>query len=256
MDNGWETTPRVRYALMDLEGEDRVDCPADAFPPADFATTSYFLDAATGTLVPEAPAAASASYDAEDEAGQAAFTLRVETETAFVGYPKAVLWVEADSADDLDLFVILQKLDAAGEPLEQFNIPNHGPQMQAITSTGASILKYKGSNGRLRASRRHLDDSQSTDAIPVHSFDRDVKLAPGEIVRLDIDLFPVGLLLHPGEQLRLVVSGQHPWGGAMPGMANVTAANRGRHRLHTGGGRASFLQLPMKRTESATGTRY
>ena len=35
IDNGWEATPRVRYALMDLEGGDRVNVPAGAFPPED-----------------------------------------------------------------------------------------------------------------------------------------------------------------------------------------------------------------------------
>ena len=185
------------------------------------------------------------TYDAESETGKVSFVVRVDEPTAFVGYPKATLWVEADGGDDLDLFVILQKLNADGEPLEQFNIPNHGPQMQALTSTGASILKYKGSNGRLRASRRRLDPAQSTDAVPAYSFDREEKLAPGEIVRLDVALFPVGLLLHPGEQLRLTISGQHPWGGAMPGMANVTPDNRGHHIVHTGGRYGSYLQLPV-----------
>ena len=59
-------------------------------------------------------------------------------------------------------------------------------------------------------------------------------------------MFPVGLALHPGEQLRLVVCGHNLIGGAMPGMANLTPDNRGRHVIHTGGARASFLQLPMK----------
>ena len=247
VDNGWEDTPRVRYSVLDLEGGDQVDRPADAFPADVFGETRYFLDAQSGAMAAASPATAGvAEYDAETESGQAAFTMRVDGPTEFVGYPKATLWVEADGADDMDLFVILQKLNADGEPLEQFNIPNHGPQIQALTRTGASILKYKGSNGRLRASRRHLDPELSTDAVPVHSFDRDEKLAPGEIVRLDIDMFPVGLLLRPGEQLRLIVSGQHLWGGAMPGMANVTPNNHGRHRIHTGGDHASYLQLPTK----------
>ena len=41
-----------------------------------------------------------------------------------VGYPKARLWVEAEGADDMDLFVLVQKLDANGTPLQQFNVPN------------------------------------------------------------------------------------------------------------------------------------
>ena len=171
--------------------------------------------------------------------------------TDFVGYPKLRLWVQADGSDDMDIFVFLQKLNADGEPLEQFNIPNHGPKMQELTRQGAAILKYKGSNGRLRVSMRHLDEHASTDEIPVHSFDRVEKLKPGEVVCVDIDLFPVGLGLHAGEQLRLMVSGQHLFGGVMPGVANVQPNNHGRHVIHTGGRQASYLQVPMKIMDAA-----
>ena len=246
-DNGWAQTPRVRYAVMDLEGGDRLNQPASAFPPTDFTDTRYYLEAASAALAPQAPATASkATYDGEAEDGRAVFTLNVEAPTQFVGYPKARLWVESDGADDMDLFVLLQKLNAAGEVLEQFNIPNQGPMMQKLTSNGASILKYKGSNGRLRVSMRHLDEAASTDAVPVHSFDRVEKLAPGEVACVEIDLFPVGLAVRPGEQLRLIVSGHNLLGGPMPGTANVTPQNRGRHIVHTGGDRASYLQLPVK----------
>lgn len=93
---------------------------------------------------------------------------------------------------------------------------------------------------------RHLDEAKSTDSIPVHSFDRVEKLVPGEIVCVDIDLFPVALALHAGEQLRLVVSGFHILGGVFPGRENVTAYNHGRHVVHTGGRHASYIQLPCQ----------
>ena len=34
-DNGWEQTPRVRYSVLDMQGVDRVNVTADAFPPHD-----------------------------------------------------------------------------------------------------------------------------------------------------------------------------------------------------------------------------
>ncbi len=247
IDNGWRETPRVRYALLDLEGGDRLNLPATEFPPEDVSAVKLYLDAASASLTAAAPgASAKASYEAETEEGRASFTVRIDSPTAFVGYPKVRLWVEADGADDMDVFVLLEKLNAKGERLEQFNVPNHGPQMQGLTQNGAAILKYKGSNGRLRVSMRHLDEARSTDSIPVHSFDRVEKLAPGEIVCVDIDMFPVGLALKPGDQLRLVISGQHLLGGVMPGMGNVQSSNRGKHVVHTGGAHASYLQLPLK----------
>ena len=48
--NGWEKTPRVRYSLLDLEGNDRVNLPAVEFPPRDFALTKYYLNAISHAL--------------------------------------------------------------------------------------------------------------------------------------------------------------------------------------------------------------
>ncbi len=252
VDNGWRDTPHVRYSLLDLEGHDRINLPAGEFPPEDVSEVRYYLDAASGSLSPRVPApAATASYEAETEEGRVVFTVRVDEPTQFVGYPKVRLWVEADGSDDMDLFVFLQKLNAKGEPLEQFNVPNHGPMMQGLTQRGAAILKYKGSNGRLRVSMRHLDEASSTDAIPVHSFDRVEKLAPGEIACVDIDLFPIGLALAADEHLRLVLTGHHIFGGVMPGADNVASDNHGRHVIHTGEACASYLQLPMRANAAA-----
>ncbi len=127
-----------------------------------------------------------------------------------VGYPKAHLWVEAKGADDMDLFVLVQKLDVHGTPLQAFTVPNQGAMMHDVTERGASILRYKGSNGRLRVSMRHLDETLSTDEIPAHTFDRVEKLTPGEVVDVEIDLLPIGLVFYPGQQLRLVISAAQP----------------------------------------------
>ena len=103
---------------------------------------------------------------------------------------------------------------------------------------------------------RRLDEAKSTDVIPAHSYDRVEKLKPGEIVPVEIDMFPIGLAFHPGEQLRLVISGYNLLGGVMPNLSTgsaapqnlstVVPANHGRHIIHTGGSQASYLQLPVK----------
>ncbi len=245
-ENGWETTPRVRYALHDFKGGDRVNLPAETFPPETVAYTRYYLDGASRALIPQAPAnPIPAEYSAEADPALVSFTVRFDRETAVVGYPKARLWVEAKGSDDMDLFLLVQKLDAQGSPLQQFTVPNQGPRMQDLTERGSSILRYKGSNGRLRASARRLDPALATDEVPAHSFDRVEKLAPGEVVELEVDLFPVGLLFYPGEQLRLVISARNLLGPMMPMVDDFTPANQGLHVVHTGGQHASYLQLPI-----------
>ena len=245
--NGWEQTPRVRYSVLDLEGGDRVDQVANEFPPAGVTYRKYYLDGRSRTLNDQPPSEeAKVDYDSESNPALASFAIRFSKETTMVGYPKARLWVESEGADDMDLFILVQKLDRNGTPLQQFNVPNHGALMQDQTERGASVLRYKGSNGRLRVSARHLDETLTTDAVPAHSFDRVEKLGAGEIVDVEIDLFPIGLVFYPGEQLRLVISAQNALGAIMPATRDYIPQNSGKHVVHTGGDHASYLQLPIK----------
>ncbi|MFF5075463.1 CocE/NonD family hydrolase [Actinoplanes sp. NPDC000266] len=246
-DNGWETTPRVRYSVLDLEGGDRVNLPATAFPPVDVTPASYYLDGRTRTLGTTAPAEeATAQYDVDANPDLVSFVVRFERETVLVGYPKAHLFVEARGSDDMDLFVLLQKLDEHGTPLAAFTTPNQSAMIHDLTERGATILRYKGSDGRLRVSLRHLDEDLTTGDVPAHSFDRVEKLAPGQIAEVEIDLLPAGLAFHAGEQLRFVVSGRNLLGGMMPRLVEYTPANKGLHVIHTGGDHASYLQLPLQ----------
>jgi predicted acyl esterase len=146
----------------------------------------------------------------------------------------------------MDLFVLVQKLDAYGTPLQAFTVPNQSAMAHDLTDHGATILRYKGSDGRLRVSARHLDEALSTDDVPAHSFDRVQKLSAGEIVAIDIDLFPMGLSFHPGEQLRFIISSRNLLGTLMPGINEYVGANSGTHVIHTGGEHASYLQLPVQ----------
>jgi hypothetical protein len=208
--------------------------------------TKYFLDGRSRTLDTREPTqTATAAYEVESNPDVVSFVTRFEQETVLVGYPKVHLWVEARGSDDMDLFVLIQKLDAHGTHLQQFTVPNQSALAQDITERGASILRYKGADGRLRASMRHVDTTLSTDAVPAHTFDRVDKLSAGEVVALEIDLLPVGLAFQPGEQLRLVISGRSLLGTMMPGIREYVPANSGTHVIHTGGDYASYLQLPV-----------
>lgn len=65
-------------------------------------------------------------------------------------------------------------------------------------------------------SARHLDETLSTDDVPAHSFARTEKLSSGEIADIEIELFPIGLAFHAGEQLRFVISARNILGTLMP----------------------------------------
>lgn len=247
VDNGWESTPRVRYALHDFHGGDQVNIPADAFPPKDVVNVKFYLDGRSRGLAEKPPADDTpVMYDVAGNPNTVSFIKRFDEETVIVGYPKAQLWVEARGADDMELFVLIQKLDAQGTPLQQFTALNHNARVHDATEHGGTVLRYKGSDGRLRVSLRHLDEALSTDEVPAHSFDRIQKLGAGEVVEANIDLLPLGWTFCPGEQLRFVISARNMMGPLMPGVRDYPGSNAGQHVIHTGGLHASFLQLPVR----------
>jgi len=67
----------------------------------------------------------------------------------------------------------------------------------------------------------------------------------GQIACIDIELLPIGLAFHPGEQLRFIISARNLLGTLMPGIREYVGANTGQHVIHTGGEHASYLQLPI-----------
>ncbi|WP_371539795.1 MULTISPECIES: CocE/NonD family hydrolase C-terminal non-catalytic domain-containing protein [unclassified Streptomyces] len=103
---------------------------------------------------------------------------------------------------------------------------------------------------------RHPDAKLSTEDIPAHTFDRVEKLSPGEIVDVEIDLLPVRLIFHPGEQLRLVISGRSLLGTMLPGIREYTPANSGQHIIHTGGDHGAGPIPGRGRRVRSCGDRY
>ena len=245
IDNGWKDTPVVRYSLHDMEGGNKVDQPATQYPPAETEYRKFYLNGATRRLEQEPQAAdVPAEYICESAAPKASFYLTVDKETNFIGYPKAHLFVEADGSDEMDLFLIVQKLDKNYNVLRQFTIPSTSPRTHDLLENFGGVAKYSGAYGRLRVSHRHLDEVESTDIIPVQSFDREEKLSKGEIVEIEVPLAPTGLTLYPGETLRLMVTSLNITGNVHPGVpAYVSSDNHGKHIIHCGGQYQSYLQI-------------
>jgi uncharacterized protein len=125
-------------------------------------------------------------------------------------------------------------------------VPKQSAVNHDLTDHGATILRYKGSDGRLRISARRLDEALSTDEVPAHSFDRVEKLSPGEIAEVEIELLPIGLMFYPGQQLRFIISSRNLLGTLMPAIEEYVGANSGQHVIHTGGAHPSYLQLPIR----------
>jgi uncharacterized protein len=105
-------------------------------------------------------------------------------------------------------------------------------------------LPHPGANGLLRVSHRELDEALSTEAEPVQANTREQRLTPGQIVPVDIPIWPTSRFFHAGERLRVVVSGHYV---REPGWFERFAwdtRNEGEHVIHTGGTYDSHLLVP------------
>lgn len=100
---------------------------------------------------------------------------------------------------------------------------------------------------------RHLDETLSTDEVPAHSFDRVENLSPGEVVDVEIDLLPIGLVFHPGEQLRLIISAHNLFGPWMPGLREYTPQNSGQHIIPPEDPAPRICNCPSKRSDDRSG---
>lgn len=249
-DNGWEQTPRVRACVINAGGEDLIDVPFDEWPIAGTDYRQLYLDAGNGRLSPT-PASTASSTEHDAIEGSSAFTIRFDEALTTIGYMSVQLWVEARDANDMDLFVMVEKLDAEGNLL----VPH-----REIADTYS--VSPPGAPGRLRVSLRELDQALSTDFLPVHAFTTPRKLAVGEIVPVSIGLTPRSYHVEAGQQLRLTVAGWNLRGTGIDlesteeGELRKSRAaalhpltdNRGTHVIHSGPEYPSSLTIPVVTT--------
>ena len=266
-DNGWEATPRVRLSVLDPGHEDVVNRVEQEFPLARTEYKKLYL-AGEGKLS-EQPLEreGTVAYETNSADAAASFVMTFDKDTELTGYMKLHMYVEADGADDMELQVQVEKLDAQGRP-----IPDKVTRMP-ITA-----------EGYLRVSQRALDEEKSTEAEPVLKHAREELLKKGEIVPVEIPIWPMGMKYHAGEKIRLTVRAYNPpsadtvpaFGSAKitvpkegytyePGqktemitlggldgkkwVKNTVKApksrNKGRHIIHLGGRYESYLQVPV-----------
>jgi uncharacterized protein len=206
-----------------------------AWPIARTEFRKLYLDAEQGALL-DAPALPEAQVRYEPQAadGRAVFDYVFGSDTELSGHMKLRLWVEAIGANDMDLFVGIQKLDAQGEivPFVFYALLENGPVAL----------------GWLRASHRDLDPQRSRPEQPVHTHARELPLQPGERVPAEIEIWPSSTLFRAGERLRLVVQGQDIVREGLPNAPfarHEDTRNRGTHVIHTGGAFDSFLLVPV-----------
>lgn len=265
VDNGWEQTPKVRLSVLNPGGHDIVGRAEEEFPLARTVYRKLYLSAADSTLLTALPEQENVNtYQSAADCHQVNYRYRMDKPTEITGYMKLHLWVAAPDNDDMDLSVRVEKLSKDGQP-----IPDR---------TGNRIV----ATGQMRVSMRQLDTLRTTEAEPYYPFTTVQKLKPGEIVPVEIEIWPMGLFFEKGEILQLTVGAYQPEKAAIPfGSAHITVPkedftympgqqpemmtlggnadecadpaevvtspathNVGRHCIYTGGRYDSYLYIP------------
>ncbi|NNJ98887.1 MAG: CocE/NonD family hydrolase, partial [Desulfatitalea sp.] len=251
-DNGWQQTPRVRMSVLNPGGKDEIDRPETEFPPARAKHKKLFIDASSNKMTPDPVENESqVSYLADNHKGKTSFSYVFDQDTEVIGYLKLRLWVEAKGSDDMDLFVYLQKLSSSGKVLTHMAIAQHKRLrwlLKFLRFTGisqAGFIFYSGPLGRIRVSHRQLDPDRSTPEAPVLTHAQEERLSPGQIVPVDIELWPTAMRFESGEQLRVLVTG-HPMKGSLPPFLKLPKTrSKGDHIIHGGGRYDSHLLIPV-----------
>ena len=251
IENGWMETPYVRVCVLDPGGKDLIDRPEKDFPLPQQELKTYYLHTEDGTLKTEAAKEESSfKYEGEpqntvyfkhdlkatlvennrntNEVSRATFTLPIDKETEVTGYIKVKLWVEAENNNDMDVFVRVANLD------KNDNVLFHD----------AILCKFTGPGGMLRVSQRQIDPDKSTVCEPYHPHKTLSYLSKGEIVPIEIGLWPTGQVFHKGEKFQVIISGYDhlgTWGN----YCEPENFNKGNHIIHSGGKFDSHIVIPV-----------
>lgn len=233
IDNGWEREPRVTVQVRAPDDTIHRIIASSDWPLPETDWKRLFLDAATTSLLWDAPTApATSSYAARGE-GVTFSTAPVPNDIEIAGPVMARLWIES-STDDMDLFATLRAFDPAGNELTFFS---------------ATEPKCPVSQGWLRVSQRKLDLARSTEWRPCHSHDQIQRLQPGEIYAIDVEIWPTSLFLPRGYRLALTLQGKDfervGWFTHDDPADRPAATFSGKNIIHTGPARQSYLLLPI-----------
>ena len=244
---GWADETRVRLQIRH-PGERFVERREAEWPLARTRWTRFHLDPAGMSLGAAPGAPGTLAFDAMG-GGLTFATAPLNEPTEITGPAAAKLFVSS-STMDADLFLVLRVFAPDGEEVVfQGALDPHTPVAQ----------------GWLRASQRKLDPHLGTPWRPYHAHDESRLLAPGEIVELDIEIWPTSIVVPAGHRIALSLRGgdyRHP--GPPAGLSNMKnpftgcgpflhddprdrpeAVFAGRTTLHVAPDRPAYVLLPV-----------
>jgi predicted acyl esterase len=249
IENGVMDEPPVKLAIR--HGADKFEWRHEhEWPLARTQWTKFYFDLTSGGLGKEKPdTSASRSYAASSlgtmgstsasssqvmgggikpGTGLSLETPPLEDDLEITGPLAASFWVSSES-EDMDLFLTLRNIDTQGND---------------VMETGQQGSPVPVAKGWLRVSHRELDEKLSRAYRPYHKHTRRLFLKPGEIVRVDVEIWPTSMVFKKGHRIRLDIQPRDGLGsqGYMHYHADY---NTGTNTIHSGGEHVSYLLLPV-----------
>jgi uncharacterized protein len=258
IDNGVMDEPPVKLAIR--HGKDRIEWRHEhEWPLKRTQWTKYYFDVSAaadgkepraGTLAKEKPAKAGAcTYPSfglgtmgstsaassqvmgggiKPGMGIALSTPPLAEDVEVTGPLSATFYVSSET-EDMDLFLTLRHFDADNNE---------------VMETGQQGAPVPVAKGWLRASHRELDPDLSLPYRPYHKHTRRQFLSPGEIVKVDVEIWPTSMTFAKGHRIQLDVQPRD--GAGSQGYMHYHADyNTGNNTVYAGGGYESYLLLPV-----------
>jgi len=256
IDNGVMGEPPVKLAIR--KGRDEIEWRHEhEWPLARTQWTKFFFDLSdatserrTGTLVQQNPRRTSSCTYAATSLGSMGSTSAASSQvmgggikpgmgvslvtpplahdTEITGPLATSFWVSSET-EDMDLFLTLRNFD---------------PDGNEVLETGQQGTPVPVAKGWLRVSHRELDEELSLPYRPYHKHTRRLWLAPGEIVQVQVEIWPTSMVFRKGHRIQLDIQ-PRDGAGSQSYMHYHADYNTGTNTIHAGGDKESYLLLPV-----------
>jgi uncharacterized protein len=189
--NGWDKQPRVQLNVRH-PGEKFVLRRENEWPLARTKWTKFYLNPDSLSLS-ETQSKAVKSEIAYDPMGNGlTFSVTAKHAIEITGPSVLKLFISSATAD-ADIFAVLRVFDDKGKE---------------VLFHGALDPKTPVGQGWLRASHRKTDPKKSLPYRPWHTHDEKQPLKPGEVVQLDVEIWPTCIVVPAGWRIALSIRGR------------------------------------------------
>jgi predicted acyl esterase len=198
--NGWDKQPPVQLQVRHVDRF--VERAEKEWPLKRTKWTKLYLDPVSGSLGEKPPKKKGVLHFEGMGDGVTFMTPPLPRETEITG-PSAVRLFVSSSTSDADIFVVLRVFS---------------PDLKEVVFQGAIDPHTPVGQGWLRASHRQLDKKLSKPYRPYHSHSKRQPLKPGEIVALDVEIWPTSIAVPASYRVALTIRGKdYVYGGPSGG---------------------------------------